>query len=165
MRREALALVAALGLGSAQPAAARSTSVLPYPAADVWPTAIRFLRIDRGATLREKDPESGYVLFELPEAQKLYKGSLELVRTTDPEDRDATRLVVTLPDLPRHFEITLLDKLAAKLKDEYGGPLPPPPRKPVEPPKKPPPPDGGVLPRPPRGELPRPDMRGSEARP
>ena len=67
--------VAGLGAGTAA-AQARSTSVLPYPQAEVWPTAIRFLRIDRGASLREKDAESGYVLFDLPEGGKAYKGSL-----------------------------------------------------------------------------------------
>ena len=143
-----------------RPAEARSTSVVPYSQGEVWPTAIRFLRIDRGASIREKDVDSGYVLFDLPEGGKAWKGSLELVRTTDPEGRDATRVVVTLSDLPRHFEGVLLDKLAIKLKDEYGAPAAPPPRKPPaaasegkgEGKGKP---DAGAH----RGELPRPEHR------
>ena len=109
-------------------ALARSSSLLPYPIAEVWPTAIRFLRVDRGATLREKDAESGYVLFDLTEGGKTYKGSFELVRTADSEGREATRVVANLPDLPRHFESTLLDKLALKVREEYGSPAPAPPR-------------------------------------
>jgi hypothetical protein len=152
-----------LAVALAAPAAwARSTNVVPYPQGEVWPTAIRFLRIDRGASIREKDVDSGYVLFDLPEGGKAWKGSLELVRTTDPEGRDATRVVVTLSDLPRHFEGVLLDKLSIKLKDEYGTPAAPPPRKP--PPA--PPPEAGrkpgadaSVPRVPQGELPRPERR------
>ena len=70
--------------------------------------------------------------------------------------------MVTLSDLPRHFEGVLLDKLAIKLKDEYGTPAAPPPRKP--PPA--PPPEAGrkpgadaSVPRVPQGELPRPERR------
>ena len=58
------------------------------------------------------------------------KGSLELVRTTDSEGRDRTRVVVTLPDLPRHYEGVLLDKLAVKVREEYGSPAPAPPTRP-----------------------------------
>ena len=139
---------------------ARSTVVLSYPPAEVWPTAVRYLRIDRGAVLREKDAEAGYILFDLSEAPKTYKGSLELVRTSDGDDRESTRVVINLPDLPRHFESTLLDKLAAKVKDEYGSPADGPPRRPAPaPPTKKNPPDAGVLPRPTQGELPRPERR------
>lgn len=138
---------------------ARSSLVLPYPPSEVWPTSVRYLRVDRGAIVREKDAESGYVLFDLSEPPKMYKGSLELVRTTDSDNRESTRVVVNLPDLPRHHEITLLDKLSAKVKDEYGSPAagPPRPLPPAPPPKKSP--DAGVLPRPTQGELPRPERR------
>jgi hypothetical protein len=145
-RRSFCALMAGLGLAllpPARPAQARSSNLLSYPVGDVWPTAIRFLRIDRGATVREKDAESGYVLFDLPEGGKLWKGSLELVRTSDGEGRDATRVMVTLPDLPRLYETVLLDKLAAKMREEHGTPAAPPPRKPPEGPRKPGP-DGGA---------------------
>ena len=91
-RRVALALSLVGMMLVVGAALARSSSALPYPFEEVWPTAIRFLRVDRGATLREKDSESGYVLFDLPEGGKTYKGSLELIRITDPEGRDATRV-------------------------------------------------------------------------
>jgi hypothetical protein len=152
-------LVVGVAVGLAGLAEARSSAVLSYPPAEVWPTAVRYLRIDRGATVKEKDAESGYVLFELPEGQKVYKGSLELVRTTDGDDRESTRVVVNLTDLPRHFELTLLEKLTAKVKEEYGSPAPAPAKKPSGETSKRPPPDAGVLPRPTPGELPRPERR------
>ena len=145
-------------------AQARSSSLLAYPQADIWPTAVRFLRIDRGAAIREKDAESGYVLFDLPEGGKTFKGSMELVRVVDGEGRESTRVVVTIPDLPRHFEGVMLDKLASKVRDEYGSPAPAPPRRaPADSPRRGREPDAGrpsnELPRAPTGELPRPERR------
>ena len=155
------ALVLALWTPDVQ---ARSSSLLAYPQADIWPTAVRFLRIDRGAAIREKDAESGYVLFDLPEGGKTFKGSMELVRVVDGEGRESTRVVVTIPDLPRHFEGVMLDKLASKVRDEYGSPAPAPPRRaPADPPRRGREPDAGrpanELPRAPTGELPRPERR------
>jgi hypothetical protein len=140
------ALGAALASGTAL---ARSTAVLPYPLADVWSTAVRFVRVDRGYTVREKDEESGYILFDMVEGGRTYKASLELIRATDDLGREATRAVFSIPDLPRHYETVLLDKLSAKVRDERGSPAPaPPPRKP--PPERPPS-DGGA--RAPQKEL------------
>jgi hypothetical protein len=159
------ALAALIGASLWMSAAlARSSSLLPYSTADMWPTAVRFLRIDRGAAIREKDPDSGYVLFDLPEGGKSFKGSLELVRATDGEGRESTRVVITLPDLPRHFEGVLLDKLASKAREEYGSPAPGPPRRPpADSGKRGQQPDAGRptvdLPRAPSGELPRAPVR------
>ena len=110
-------------------AGARSVSTVPYPVADVWPSAIRFLRIDRNCVIREKDEAAGYILFDYPEGQKLRKGSLELIRTRDSEGRDVTRVAASLADLPHYVEQLLIDKLAVKLREDRGSPAPPP-RKP-----------------------------------
>jgi hypothetical protein len=129
----ALLVLAASWTAAPGAALARSTSVLSYPVADVWPTAVRFVRVDRGYTVKEKEEEAGYILFEMPEGTKTYKASLELIRATDDLGRDATRAAISIPDLPRHFEVMLLDKLAAKVREERGSPAPPPPpRKPQE---------------------------------
>jgi hypothetical protein len=133
-----------LVLTASGPALGRSAAVLPYPLPDVWSTAVRFIRVDRGYVVREKDQGSGYILFELNDGGKAYKGSLELIRTTDEEGRDGTRASVSLPDLPRHWEGMLLDKLGLKLREERGSPAPAPPRKP--PPPERPPRDAGVPP-------------------
>jgi hypothetical protein len=102
---------------------------------------VRFLRIDRNCAIREKDEAAGYILFDYPEGGKLHKGSLELVRTSDGDGRDITRVVATLPDLPHYLEQLLLDKLAAKLREDHGSPAPPPTRKP-----EPTAPDSGASP-------------------
>ena len=104
--------------------------VVQYPISDVWPTAVRFVRIDRNCVIREKDEASGYILFDCPEAGKLHKGSIELIRASDGDGRDITRVVATLPDLPHYLEQLLIDKLAAKLREDHGSPAPAPPRKP-----------------------------------
>ncbi len=125
-----------VGLNGAQ---ARSVGTVPYPIADVWPSTVRFLRIDRDCALREKDDAAGYILFDYPEKQKVHKGSVELIRTVDHEGREVTKVIFSLPDLPRHYERLLLDKLGEKLREDRGSPAPPPPRKPP-----PPSPDAGA---------------------
>jgi hypothetical protein len=105
-------------------APARTDLVLPYSVGEVWPSAVRFLRIDRGYVVKEKDEPSGYVLFELEEGKRTYRGAIELVRRRDDDGREATRIGISLPDLPRHFEQALLDKLAQKVRDDHGPPLP-----------------------------------------
>jgi hypothetical protein len=104
---------------------ARTMQVVPYPMATVWPAAVRFLRVDRGFPVSEKDESAGYVLFEHTDGPKPCKASLELIQVTDGEGRDATRLAVSIPDLPRRYEQMLLDKLAAKVRDDVGPPAPP----------------------------------------
>jgi hypothetical protein len=141
-------LAAALLFARPGPAAARSAAVLSYPLAEIWSTAVRFIRVDRGYTVKEKDETSGYVLFELVENGKPYKGALELVHTTDDDGRDATRASFAIPDLPRHYEVMLLDKLSAKVREERGSPAPAPSKKPAEKPSSPDAGSGG-LPRPP----------------
>src|SRR5437868_2657374 len=80
-RRRTLLVAAALVAALSPAAHARSTALLAYPVPEIWPTAVRFIRVDRGYPVREKDEASGYILFELVEGAKSYKGSLELIHT------------------------------------------------------------------------------------
>jgi hypothetical protein len=126
---------------------ARTMEIVPYPIVDVWPASVRFLRVDRGFPIREKDESAGYVLFDFTDGPKACKASLELIRATDPEGRDATRLAVSIPDLPKRYEQMLIDKLTGKLREDYGPPAPPPRHnKSVEPSH----PDAAVPPVPPQ---------------
>ena len=129
-------LAGALVLGSGL-AHARTTTIVPYPLVDVWPTSVRFFRVDRDFPIREKDDAAGYILFDFTDGPKPCKASLELIRATDPEGRDATRLAVTIPDLPKRYERMLIDKLELKLREDHGPPAPPPRRDkpPVQPPR------------------------------
>ncbi len=150
----ALAMVLLAGMAAAPPTAARSSAVLPYAPTEVWPTTVRFLRIDRGYVIREKDEATGYVLFELSEGQRNYKGSAELVRVVE-DGRESTRVVFTLPDLPKHWEQLLIDKLSIKVRDDLGTPPPPSARKPPTASDEKKKPDSPAPPRAPAGELPR----------
>lgn len=112
-----------LGAGTAH---ARTLEIVSYPIADVWPAAVRFLRVDRSFPIKEKDPAAGYVLFEFTDGPKPCHASLELIHTIDPEGREATRLAVAIPDLPKRYEQMLIDKLVSKLREDQGPPAPPP---------------------------------------
>ena len=126
------------------PAEARTMELVSYSIAEVWPASVRFLRVDRSFPIHEKDESAGYVLFDYTDGPKPCRASLELIRATDSEGRDSTRMVVTIPDLPKRYERMLIDKLASRLRDDLGPPAPPPrPTKPAEPPRpyaSPPPP-------------------------
>ncbi len=104
--------------------AARSLQEASYPSDLVWATAVRFLRVDLRFPVLEKDKEAGYILFDYVQEAKVYKGALELVAFEEASGRAATRVAVSVPDLPRHIEAVLLEKLARKLKEELGSPAP-----------------------------------------
>lgn len=137
-------LASVLLLATAAPAAARSEKTLAYPPAAVWPTAVRFLRVDERVKIIEKDAEAGYVLFELRDEGKLYRGSLEVL-TVQVDGRTVVRFVMQLEDRPSWMEIAMLTRLERKLRAELGAPAPAPTKPRPEPPKAndPPRPDEG----------------------
>ena len=107
----------------ASPAEASSQRDSQYAYRQVWPAAVRLLRVDLGHDILEKDSEAGYVLFEAREEGKTFRGSLELVRL-EGEGQKRVRIIVRIADRPSYVELGLLDRLERKLRDEYG----PPPR-------------------------------------
>jgi hypothetical protein len=139
--------VLAVALGAA-PADARSEKTLAYPRDQAWPAAVRFLAVDERLKLVEKDADAGYVLFELRDEGKLFRGSLEVV-TIVVEGRTLVRFVLAIEDRPSWLEVAMLRRLERKLRLELGSPAPAPAPKPPPPPRdapRPPPPpadDGG----------------------
>lgn len=123
-----------LALSLAWPAMARVEEPLRYSKEQSFSTALRFLRIDNGYTVTEKDSETGYLLFEYPEKGGSGKvsGSIEIV------DRgDSVAIVIQLPKLPTYYEQHLADALLKKLRADYGEPPKRAPQaKPEEPRKK-----------------------------
>jgi hypothetical protein len=97
---------------------ARSEKTVGWTAEKVFPTAVRFLRVDEGVTIVEKDADAGYVLFELKDDGKVYPGALELVTLDDGK----LRLVLRIEDRPDYMEIGMLDRLERKLTEELGPP-------------------------------------------
>jgi len=130
-----IVLALALAAGSAD---ARSDKTVAYPAAKVFPAAVRFLRVDERVTIVEKDADSGYVLFELEQDGKKFPGALELV-ATESSGRPAVKLVLRIEDRPSYVETAMLERLERKLRAELGSePSPPPKPAPEKPPEKPP---------------------------
>jgi hypothetical protein len=124
--------------------------VLPYPIEQVWPTAIRYLRVDRGFSVVDRDRDAGFILFEFGlgeghDGSPKGHGSLELVLTTDPSGRAAVKLQISTDAGPLHLPHAIADGLAAKLKTEHGQPAPPPsaPPSPAPQPQPPDTPDQG----------------------
>lgn len=122
--------IAVLGsIATAHVAFARSALETPYPVDQIWSTAVRFLRVDQRFPVLEKDKDAGYILFDyVEESTKVHKASLELVAVVQSSGRQATKVVLTIPDKPRHVEALILEKLQKKAIEELGTPLPPPPR-------------------------------------
>ena len=131
-----LAVCLALGVGTLSAAAlARVEAGSSYTKAQTFSGALRFLRVDRGYEIVEKDVDAAYVLFRypLPGQKTAANGSLEVVETAA-----GVRLFVQLTRLPEYHEAVLRDALLRKLREDYG---PPPPKTPPPAPAKPKPPD------------------------
>ncbi len=103
---------------------ARTTAETAYSPGEVWSTAIRFLRIDRGFQIFERDAEAGYVLFGYVDGETKARGAFEILSKRDEKDRLTTILVINIPEVPHHVERMLLDKLDRKLREELGSPSP-----------------------------------------
>jgi hypothetical protein len=146
MRRIALALTLLLATSTAH---ARSEKTLAYPREPAWSAAVRFIRVNAGLKVIEKDNEAGYVIFEFKEEKKTFRGSLELIEVVK-DGRKLVRFVVTIEDRPQWVEIELLTKLERKLRAELGTPAP----EPTAPPKKDQPKKDETKPEPPKDEGP-----------
>lgn len=139
MSRRLAACLLALACAVLAPgaAAARSEKTIGYEAAKVWPTAVRYLRVDAGVKITEKDADAGYVMFELVDEGKTYAGSLELI-VADDDAGPRCRIAIHINDRPSYMEAVMLEKLEQKIRAEHGSE---PPRRPPEkkrPPEPPP---------------------------
>ncbi len=131
-----LAVLAMIGAGlfGSTDAEARVEADSHYSKTQTFNTALRYLRVDLGFKLLEKDEDAGYLLFNyVPpgDPKDTCKGSIEVIKT-----RDDVKVFVQIPKMPQYHEVVLRDGLMHKLRDEYGDPPPPP--KHDTPPAKPP---------------------------
>ena len=121
-------------------ALAKSDKTVAYPVAKVFPTAVRFLRVDEHLKITEKDPDAGYVMFELAQDGKTFPGALELIET-ESSGRPAVKLVLRIEDRPSYVETAMLERLERKLRADLGSEPPPvnptPPAEPQKPAPKP----------------------------
>jgi hypothetical protein len=112
-------------------ATARVGGECEYSKAQTYSGALRYLRVDLGYEVTERDPDAAYLIFryQLPGQNKATAtGTVEIV------DADGhVKLFVQIPSMPEYHERVLRDGLVRKLHDEYGEPprkLPPPEKKP-----------------------------------
>jgi hypothetical protein len=126
------ALLVAAALLAPSTGRAKKTADFRHSYDQVWGAAIRLIRVDQGYPIKDRDPTVGYFLFDYKDDNRMYPGSVELVRIED-QGGGPIRVVIQIPKMPSYIERMLLDKLEKKLVDEYGEPTPPP-KKPEEPP-------------------------------
>ena len=110
-------------------AEARIEAASSYTKAQTFSAALRYLRVDRGYEVVEKDPEAAYLLFHypVPGQSKGASGSVEVVET-----HGTVKIFLQLPRLPAYHESMLRDGLLRKLREEYGEPPKKAPQKPPE---------------------------------
>jgi hypothetical protein len=117
----------AVALGVLAPSVeARVDGSSAYSKSQTYSGALRYVRVDLGYDVVEKDPDAAYLIFKYtaPGSKDGVTGTLEVV-----ESGGSVRLFVSLPRLPEYQERIFRDGLLKKLRDEYG---PPPPKKPAE---------------------------------
>jgi hypothetical protein len=118
---------------TAAPSWARNELSLGYRPEAVWSPAVRFVRVDENLKIIEKDAEAGYLIFELRQDKKVFRGSLEIIAASKDY---GVRLIVDISDRPSYVELALLGRLERKLLAELG-PAPSPPKKPERAPQPP----------------------------
>ena len=118
--RYGLALLLALTITSN--AGARAQTDLPYAISEAFSTALRFVRVDRGCKVVDKDADAAFVSFECSDEGRVKRGSLELFKVPS-----GVRMQVTLGDDTHGMEIRWLELFERKLREERGTPTPPPP--------------------------------------
>ena len=138
-----LSIVFSFLCSSSGAALARAGGDLPYPLAQAYSTAVRFVRVNRGCKIVDQDPRAAYINFECAgDDSTTHHGSLELYGKKV-DGHDGVRTQVTLGDDPHYDELRFLELYERKLRDERGVPAPLPPA-PPPPPKHPA--DGGTSP-------------------
>ena len=113
-----LALLVPLLFGA--PAGARVEGNSDYSKAQTYSGALRYLRVDLGFEVVEKDPDAAYLVFKYTtpnQGKGDSMGTLEVV-----EAGERVRVFVRIPRMPEYHERVLRDGLLRKLRDEYGVP-------------------------------------------
>jgi hypothetical protein len=132
-----IACLAALAAALAAPGAeARVEAESGYTKAQTYSGALRYLRVDLGYEVVERDPDAAYLIFRYTQTgqnKRPTNGTIEVVET-----QGRVKLLVQIPEMPEYHERVLRDGLLKKLRLEYGEPPAKPPVKETRPePKRP----------------------------
>ncbi len=136
----AFAIVSALQFAAPSAAHARTERSFGYSATSVFGTTVRFLRVNEGVKVIEKDADAGYILFELVDGKRSFRGSIEVL-AVEKDGRNMVRFVIQIADQPSYIEMAMMERLERKLHDELGMPVsapskPAPSKEQVVPPSK-----------------------------
>ena len=117
-------LVVILAIGFAAPsfAVARTERTFGYSASSVFGTAVRFLRVNEGVSIVEKDADAGYILFDMVDGKRHFRGSVEVLPAAK-EGANSVRFVIQIADQPSYIEMAMMERLERKLRDELGAPI------------------------------------------
>jgi hypothetical protein len=111
----------AVVIAPAPPADARVDGGSSYTKAQTYSGALRYVRVDLGYEVVEKDPDAAYLIFKYaaPGGSKssTVTGTLEVI-----EASGGVRVFVSLPRMPEYYERVFRDGLLKKLREEYGAP-------------------------------------------
>lgn len=105
-------------------ASARVSGESGYDKARTYSGALRFLRVDKGFSVTERDPDAAYLIFEYPlpsERNRTAPGTIEIIQV-----KGSVKIFVQIAKMPEYHERVLRDGLLQKLHDEYGEPPRPP---------------------------------------
>ena len=125
MRYLLIAAVLAFALGARLSAHARAEADLPYGLSEAFSTAERFVVVDRGCKVTDKDPEAAFVSFACTDDGQVKRGSIEIFKVGS-----GVRAQVTLGDDTHGMELRWLELFERKLREERGTPMPPAPAPP-----------------------------------
>lgn len=120
-----LFVVFALAFAAPSLAVARTERTLGYSASTAFGTAVRFLRVNEGVVIVEKDADAGYILFDLVDGKRHFRGSVEVLPVVkDGKDGNTSvRFVIQIADQPSYIEMAMMERLERKLRDELGAPI------------------------------------------
>jgi hypothetical protein len=118
--RQLFFLALVIGWLSPGTASARVTAESGYTKTQNYSAALRFLRVDKGFEVVERDADAAYLIFRYPTPERkeaVATGTIEVV-----ELEQGVTLIVKLPQMPEYHERLLSDQLLKKLREEYGPP-------------------------------------------
>lgn len=105
--------------------------MLSYPFEQVWPTTIRYLRVNQHYELSDQDKRAGFILFRYPVENELEgEGSIEMIQVVDAASRPSVKLIVRMSQGPHHLAFSIAKGISDKIRKERGQPAPPPKKKP-----------------------------------
>lgn len=110
---------------------AKSAQDTTYAMSQVYSTAQRFVRVDKGCKITDRDKDAAFLVWECTEKREgkevTLRASLEIFPTKTERGQQLLRVQATFNDEPRYMELRFLELLDRKLREDHGlAPAPPP---------------------------------------